>query len=269
MSDVESYYNVKAPVYDRALESIYFRIYDAITYNYLEPYIPSNPTAFVLDAGGGTGKWAIRIARKGCNVALIDLSQEMLNVAKKKIHEEKLEGHVDIRKGDITKLDYANETFDLVFCEHTLFLFKEPHIVIKELVRVLKKNAPLIVSAQNRYVQALARLPETSPEPEILRKAVNILTGVEHDFMTPDKKVEIHSVTPGEFRTLLERNGLNVKKIVPKLVAFPLRFSVKYVMEKEHSEETFRRWLEFELALTEKEDALALGSHMQAIAYKS
>jgi ubiquinone/menaquinone biosynthesis C-methylase UbiE len=51
---------------------LYYKIYDAITWKYIEPYVPIDPDALVLDAGGGTGRWAIRMARKGCKVILVD-----------------------------------------------------------------------------------------------------------------------------------------------------------------------------------------------------
>ena len=51
---------------------LYYKIYDAITWKYIEPYVPKDPDALVLDAGGGTGRWTIRMARKGCKVILVD-----------------------------------------------------------------------------------------------------------------------------------------------------------------------------------------------------
>lgn len=78
------------------------------------------------------------MAKKGFKVALLDISEAMLNVAKNKVEEEGLQDRVIIQKGDKTKIDYPEGTFDLVLSEHTLFLFPDPSIVIKELVRVLK-----------------------------------------------------------------------------------------------------------------------------------
>jgi ubiquinone/menaquinone biosynthesis C-methylase UbiE len=58
MEEVEAYYDEKSAIYDEKFEMLYFRVYDAITWKYLEPYGPRNPDALVLDAGGGTGRWA-------------------------------------------------------------------------------------------------------------------------------------------------------------------------------------------------------------------
>jgi len=267
MPPIETYYDKKASSYDAVCDTLYFKVYDAVTWRYLEPYVPSSPEAVVLDAGGGTGRWSIRMAKKGCRVVLVDISEGMLNVAREKIIQEGLQNRIEIRKGDITELSFPDNTFDLVLCEHTLFLFKEQDKVVRELVRVLKTKAPLVISAQNRYAQTLAHL-DVKPVPENMRRALNILTCQEHDTMTPDGMVKIHSLTPNEFQALLERNGLQVEKIICKGVTTPLRFSPKYILKKEYSKDILDNMLQLELAFCEKRDALALAGHLQAIAYK-
>lgn len=149
---------------------LYFKVYDAITWRYIDPYVPTNPKALVLDAGGRTGRWAIRMARKGCKVILMDVSEEMLKVAAKSVEEDGLQHRITIKRGDVTKTNYADETFNMILCEHTLFLFKEPDILIKELKRILKKKARLIISAQNRYVQSLACLPKRPSSNKVAYK---------------------------------------------------------------------------------------------------
>ena len=97
------------------------------------------------------------MAGKGCRVVLMDSSDGMLRVAAEKVKRAGL-SRVVIEKGDMTKTGYADETFDMVLCEHVLFVFKDPDVVLRELERVLKRTGRLIVSAQNRYVQSLALL---------------------------------------------------------------------------------------------------------------
>lgn len=192
MKEARSYYNEKAESYDEIFDILYFKLYDAITWRYIEPYVPTNPDTLVLDAGGGTGRWAIRMARKGCKVILMDISEEMLKVAAKSVKEEGLQHRIIIKKGDITKTNYADETFDMILCEHALFLFEEPDILIKELKRILKKKARLIISAQNRYVQSLASLPE-KPSSNKLDNAFNILLRKKYHTMTKHSKVKIYT----------------------------------------------------------------------------
>jgi len=264
---IEEYYDKRSSSYDSTFDMLYFKVFDAITWKYIEPYVPVDPDALVLDAGGGTGRWAIRMARKGCKVILMDVSEKMLKIAAEKVKEEGLQHKITIKKGDITKTGYADEAFDMILCEHTLFLFKQPDSLIRELKRVLKRKARLIISAQNRYVQSLACLPE-KPSPDKANHALNILLRKKYNAMTKRGKVNIYTWTPNEFRTLLERNGFQVEKIIGKGVTMPLRISKELFVKKEYSEDLFNKILQFELALCEKPDALALAGHMQAIAYK-
>jgi ubiquinone/menaquinone biosynthesis C-methylase UbiE len=246
---------------------LYYRIYDAITWKYIEPYVPIDSDALVLDAGGGTGRWAIRMARKGCKVVLVDISEGMLKIAAEKVKKEGLQNKVTIKEGDITKTGYADETFDMILCEHALFLFKEPDIVIKELKRILKRKARLIISVHNRYVQSLVSLPE-KPSLDKVDDALNILLRKRYGSMTENGKVKIYTWTPDEFRTMLERNGLHVEKIVGKGVTMPLRISKELFMKKKYPNDLFNKLLQFEFTLCEKPDTLALAGHLQAITYK-
>lgn len=270
MSEAELYYGEKSSGYDNALDIMYFKIYDAITWKYLEPYIPSSSDALILDACGGTGRWSLRMAKKGCRVILLDISEAMLNIAKEKVEKEGLQHRIIIEKGDIRKLKYADETFDMILCEHTLFLFDEPDVAVKEIARVLKKGAPLVISAQNLYVQLLMHLPCTEiPTSEKLEEVLDVLLRRKYDAMTKNGKVKIYTWTPDEFHNLLERNGFNVQKIVGKGMTMPLRITHELYMKKEYSEDLLNKILQLELALCEKPDALALAAHLQAIAYKS
>lgn len=267
--NVESHYNEQSPSYDAVFDMLYFRVYDKITWRYLEPYVPSSPDALVLDAAGGTGRWAIQMAKKGCKVYLLDISEGMLNIAKEKAEKERLQHRIITEKGDLKKLKYSDETFDLVFCEHALFLLDEPSVAIKEFARVLKTGAPLVISAQNRYVQSLVHLPSRQiPQPEKLDVALDILLCKKYDAMTKNGKVKIYTWTPDEFRTLLEKEDLVVQKMVGKGITMPLRVTEKLYMKKEFSQDILKKILRLELAFCDRQDALGLAGHLQAIAYK-
>jgi ubiquinone/menaquinone biosynthesis C-methylase UbiE len=267
MEEIEDYFDEISESYDEVFAALYFRVYDAVTWRYLEPYVPAESDAVVLDAGGGTARWAIRMAEKGCKVVLMDSSEKMLRAAAEKVEAKGLQARITLQKGDITNTGYADETFDMVLCEHALFLFKEPDVAIRELKRVLKKNAALVVSAQNRYVQALSSIAG-KPRVDNVERAFKVLVNQEHECMTKDGKVKIYTWTPQEFREMLERNGLRVEKIVGKVATMPLRVRQKFFMEKKHPKELFNQLLQFELALWEKPDALALAGHLQATPFK-
>ena len=266
---IESHYDNKSETYESVRQSLVFRVYDAITWKYLEPLVPSRSNSLVLDAGGGTGRWTVPMAKKGCKVVLLDISEKMLKITREKVDAKGLLDRVEIRKADMRNLDYPDETFDLVLSDHTLFLFDQPDRVITEFVRVLKHGSPIVVSAQNRLVQTLAHLPDDpTGNPEISVKALNIFHKQEHDLLAKEPPIKIYSLTPDEFRTLLERNGLHVERIICKLVTMPLRFMPQFFMRTDISEEVIADILQLELAFSERPDTVALGAHLQAIARK-
>lgn len=267
MEEIESYYDEKSESYDDIFDMLYFKVFDVITWRYIEPYVPTDSDASVLDAGGGTGRWAIRMARKGCKVVLMDVSEEMLKIAAKKAKEERLQHKITIRKGDIARTGYADETFDMILSEHTLFLFEEPEIIIMELKRVLKRKGRLVISVHNRYVQSLVSLPD-KPSSNKVDHALDVLLRKKYGAVDRQEKVKIYTWTPNEFRTMLERNGFHIEKVIGKGISMPLRISKELFMKKEYSEDLFKKIIQFELALCEKKDALSLAGHLQAIAYK-
>jgi len=270
MTEAESYYDEMSSTYDNIFDIVYFRIYDVITWRYLEPYVPSSSEALVLDAGGGTGRWAVRMARKGCRVVLLDSSEGMLRIAREKVRKEGLQRRITIEKGDIQKLKDEDETYNLVLCEHTLFALEAPALTVKEFARVLKEKSPLIISAQNLYVQLLMHLPvKEIPQLEKLDEVHEILHRRRYDTMTKSGKVRIHTWTPDEFSNLLEANGFEVEKIIGKGVTMPLRMTEEVYLKKQCPEDLLDKITQLELALCERPDALALAGHLQAIARKA
>lgn len=265
--EVKAYYDEKSQSYNEFFDMLYYKVFDKITWKYIEPYIPINSDALVFDAGGGTGRWATRMAKKGCKVILMDISKGMLQIAAKKVTEENLQDKITVKKGDIAKTGYADETFDMILCEHALFLSKDPNILMTEFKRILKRKAPLIVSVHNRYVQALASLPE-KPSSKKIDEALSILLRKKYGSMTKNGKVKIYTWTPNEFQAMLKRNGFHVEKIIGKGITMPLRISKELFMKKKYPNDLFNKLLQFELTLCENPDALALAGQLQAIAYK-
>jgi hypothetical protein len=48
MKDVEFYYDKKkSEKYDETFGTLYFKVYDAVTWKYLEPYVSTSPNAVI------------------------------------------------------------------------------------------------------------------------------------------------------------------------------------------------------------------------------
>jgi ubiquinone/menaquinone biosynthesis C-methylase UbiE len=259
-SAVKNYYDCKGPTYDSNSRQLWSKVYDVVTWNITEPYVPRNSRALVFDAAGGTGKWTIPIAKCGPRVILGDISEGMLNVAKKKIAQEGLRERVEVKECDLRRLHFEAETFDMVFCEHALCFIKEQETVMKELVRVLKKGHPLIVTGQNRYVLSLSMVSED------VDYALKILSK-ETPFLMR-KSLEVYALSPEEFRQILENNGVKVERIVGKLFTMPLAISLQKMTSEDYTNEMYEQIMGIELELANRPDSISLAGHFQAIGYK-
>jgi SAM-dependent methyltransferase len=68
----------------------------------------------VLELGCGTGRVTVPVARAGVHVVGIDRSASMLDRARKRVRRAKLDGHVQLVRGDIRFLPFGPASFDLV-----------------------------------------------------------------------------------------------------------------------------------------------------------
>lgn len=103
----------------------------------------------ILELGTGTGRYAIYTGRKGYSFTGIDLSKEMLAIAKKKAEKEKI--HLNLLAVQAEDLPFRNNSFSCVICIHTLQYILNPLKAIKEAYRVLKPGGRLILSSETDY----------------------------------------------------------------------------------------------------------------------
>ncbi|MEO7910401.1 MAG: methyltransferase domain-containing protein [Roseiflexaceae bacterium] len=100
------------------------------------------PGALVLDAGAGTGERTLallRNSRPGMVVGL-DASAGMLSVARSKIDDRR----VRFLQGDITRLPFDDNTFDVVSCTWAVEILDDPRAAVQEFVRVIKPDGAVI-----------------------------------------------------------------------------------------------------------------------------
>lgn len=97
----------------------------------------------ILDVATGTGKQAFAFAKRGYEVVGIDLSEAMLNVAKKKNKY----ANARFEAADATDLPFEDNSFDVStvsFALHEMPLSIREK-VLKEMVRVTKQKGLIVV----------------------------------------------------------------------------------------------------------------------------
>ncbi len=101
----------------------------------------------ILDAGCGTGNFSIKLSKLGCIVSGIDISPDMLNIARNK---NKGELSVDYLEMDFRKLDFPDASFDGVFSMAAFEFIEEAEKAYQELYRVLKPGGKLLIGTINK-----------------------------------------------------------------------------------------------------------------------
>ena len=98
----------------------------------------------VLDAGCGTGRVAIELARRGFDVVGVDLDPAMLDTAREKAP------HVEWHMGDLAEVQLG-KTFDVVALPGNVMIFLAPHTegrVLSNLTTHLRPAGRLITGFQ-------------------------------------------------------------------------------------------------------------------------
>jgi ArsR family transcriptional regulator len=98
----------------------------------------------VLDIGTGTGRLLELLGPRARRGVGIDLSREMLNVARANLERAGLD-HCRVRLGDMYGVSGVGDRFDLVTIHQVLHYADQPGLVIAEAARVLAPGGRLVV----------------------------------------------------------------------------------------------------------------------------
>jgi SAM-dependent methyltransferase len=111
----------------------------------------------VLDIGGGTGGFAVRVAELGSRVTVVDPSPDALAALARRARE--LDVEVTAVQGDVsTLLDVCGqESVDVVLCHGVLEVVDDPAAALATLRRVLRPGGALSLLVAQRHAAVVAR----------------------------------------------------------------------------------------------------------------
>jgi 2-polyprenyl-3-methyl-5-hydroxy-6-metoxy-1,4-benzoquinol methylase len=119
--------------------------------DFLEKELNSDKNLKILDVGCGTGRHAIELTKRGYDVTGIDLSESLLERARKKAAQQNLE--IDFQKQDARNLTFEDE-FDvaIMLCEGGFPLMETDEMnfeILENVTKSLKEKGKFIFTTLN------------------------------------------------------------------------------------------------------------------------
>jgi phosphatidylethanolamine/phosphatidyl-N-methylethanolamine N-methyltransferase len=145
-------------LYDRIFARVFYpRIAEAIRSLNIEP------GARVLEVGVGTGL-SLDAYPAHCHVVGVDLAPEMLEQAQEKIDWNGWR-HLQVQEMDALNLKFEDNSFDYVTAFHVVSVVPDAGRLMREVVRVAKPGATVVVINHFRSRHALLALLDSLIEP--------------------------------------------------------------------------------------------------------
>ena len=247
-------------IYDEYSKTFEGKLHHEIEWEILlKSHLPNNMDAKILDAGGGTGRITLPLAKMGYQVTLCDVSSGMLDMAKEKLQIEKIQDKVIIEETDIASLPFPDEIFDLVICLHGPFSIADSLRAAGELTRVMKRGGKIIVDAHSRYwavKNALRKDPDTALK--LAKSELNHAYDIFGDWC--------RVFSPKELQELFEGHGIKEISIYGSFIE-SLPIEVKQA--KEWNDEFLSQTVESMICLGSEPSVLGLAFVLRLIGVKN
>ena len=125
------------------------RLRSDLTFANLEDFLPrpqatNSPRA--LDIGCGTGAAAVRLARLGFDVTLLDTSRAMLDIAKRTAQEAGAADKLTLHQASASELStlFQPRSFDVILCHNTFEYVDDPLLVLRGAACALRDSSSIL-----------------------------------------------------------------------------------------------------------------------------
>ena len=186
----------------------------------------------VLDVGCGTGVVAITAAKAGARVSALDLTPELLEVARENARIADVE--IDWREGDIEQLPFDDAAFDAVTSQFGHMFAPRPEVAVAEMLRVLKPGGTIAFSTWppelfvGRMFATTGRyMPPPPPgiappplwgDPNVIRERLGSMV---RDLTFDRGLMAVPALSVQHYRAMVEKNVGPTRKLVEMLSAEP------------------------------------------------
>jgi SAM-dependent methyltransferase len=132
----------------------------AVVWEALRPVLDGlGESGDVLDIGGGTGGFAVRVAELGHRVRVVDPSPDALAALDRRAKESDVADRVTAQQGDLSSLlEVADPgSADLVLCHGVLEVVDDPAAALATIAEVLRPGGTLSLLVAQRHAAVIAR----------------------------------------------------------------------------------------------------------------
>ena len=207
-AEVRAFFDRRAPVYDPVADRPYWAFSDRVLLALLRRTLLSGlgdgRGLRLLDAGGGTGRWALHLLRElpRATALLVDVSPGMLEVARRKARRSGARDRLELLAHDLHEpLPRRLGLFDVVLCFHNVAgLVADPAALVARLVGATAPGGRVALVLPNLWQAAAKSLRDDRPG-ELHRLATR--SAVRYGDGVP----EVLVFTPSVARACLERAG--------------------------------------------------------------
>ena len=131
----------------------------AVVWDACRARLDGAPDQTVIDIGGGTGGFAVRVAELGHRVTVIDPSPDALAALARRAEERGVADRVVGQQGDLASLPDLVESggADLVLCHVVLGLVADPAAALRTIHGVLRPGGGLSLLVGQRHAAVLGK----------------------------------------------------------------------------------------------------------------
>ena len=251
-----AYHDRVAGIYDGIYEgSPYWRFWRDVVWKRTRARLAA-PPADVLEAGGGTGHFGLRLARAGYRTTISDLSLKMCDAAAQKAAELPASRRPAVVQADLADLaPFGDDAFDAVVAVGDVWSFvPDSRAALRAVGRVLRPGGLFCATVDSVY-GALDHFCAAGDVAKLER----FLKDGRTEFLAKkaEERFPTRAFTPAQVRTLAAQEGFEVAQLAP-LLALPMRAHRTLLDDPA----VFQRLLKLELKLGDHEALLGNGGHL-------
>lgn len=214
------------------------RLRHAVLCHVLEPLLNQGKQLSIIDLGGGTGVMAEHLLRLGHQVDVVDVSDEVLALAK-----ERLQAHNKVRFHCASLQDFIpSKKYDIVMCHAVLEWLSAPLEQLNRIVSFLKPDGMLSLSFFNQDAKLFANA--LYGNFEYIEKGMQVKNQVR---LSPQNPLQLVAVTDK-----LQALGVKVSKVsgircfhdyLKRAIASEEDYQDLLALEKKHCQQAPFRYL--------------------------